>query len=225
LFLRARHLHLLCLDCSLLIRMVHLRGGLSLLLGGSSSLLVPNQLLLLVVQLLCLHALHLRMVRVHLHSRVHAHVHGLHLRHLLGIVMRILHGHRHLPLLLHLRHHSSLRNYLLLLWCHALGEVHLRMLLLEHGLLRTHMCHSHAIMHWTKRRCAGVRRHACDHRALSDLRSGDTRMHALHHSWSGLATHMRCARVLHSHRMASRYSRMARRKAGVGELLGHHLEC
>jgi hypothetical protein len=105
-----------------------------------------------------------------------------------------------------------------------LAIVHLRMILLKHGLLRAKMRHGHAIMHRTRRGSPSTRRHTSHHRTLSDLRRRHPWMHGLHHTRPRLTSNVTSAGMLHAHGMTRRHSRMARSDTPMmGKRLGHHL--
>lgn len=185
---------------------------------------------LLLLLLLVTEALHVRVLLHMLYLLLHGHIH-FHLGHLGLIEIRVVdHIHRHTPLVmlrLHLRQHSLSHDGLLLhlrTTSHS-TEVHLRILLLEHMLLRAKVCHSHRVAgHMARRRSAGTLRHARDHGTLGDLRRRDSRMHALHHAGTWMASHM-SAWVLHtSHGMCrTSHSWMTRSHAGRESRLRHHI--
>ena len=218
-FLRSRHLHLLSLRLSL---------PLLVLCSHRRLLLLRMHLHNSLLMLLLLEVLLLRL-RLHLHLLLHRHAVHPHLRHLLikgRVARRHSTGHALLLRLLHsLQYLVSHHRLLLRVQRYLIGE-HLRILLLEHLLLRAKMRHRHRIVHRTTR-CRRTRslRHASHHWAsLCHLRSRYSRMsHLRHHARSWWSSHMSCGVVLHTcHRMTwASHTRMCLSHAGR-ERLSHH---
>ena len=141
------------------------------------------------------------LLRLHMHLLLRWHTHASKL--LWGEVLPtvLLHHARHTLLLLNLLQllkSMSLPHHVFPLLRAHLSVLHLRILLLEHGirLARSKMCHCVRLHRSTWSGCDRSLGHACHHRTLCHLRARDTRMHTLHHRWVGSA-HMSYSRVLH----------------------------